>query len=130
MSLTISISPNEVNTMIRIVEKFLKEIRSNNEKIAEDEIDKKNKARQLDELIFATINETIAKNNTYIMKNPNSDLDDLFDMEFSEGSAGMYKDSIAAFLDQIKGTEIEDIHPEHIVRSKRLLEAFDNPVSW
>lgn len=129
MPITISVSTNELNTMIGIVEQYLKELRSNYEKLATDEVEKKARNRQLDGLIYGAINETIAKNNTHRIKNPNADLDDLFDMEFSEGNAGMYKDSINAFLDQTKGTEIEDIHPEHIARSKRLLEAFDNPVS-
>ena len=65
MSLTISVSPNEVNTMVRIVESFLKEIRSNNEKLGEDQREKKARTQQLDEFIYTTINETIAKNNTY-----------------------------------------------------------------
>ena len=130
MPLTISVSANEINTMIRIVERYLIELRSNNEKLAESEIEKKARNRQLDEFIYGAMNETIAKNNTYRLKNPNADLDDLFDMEFSEGSVGMYKDSIAAFLDQVKNTEIETLHPEHIAHSKRLLEAFDNPVSY
>ncbi len=129
MSLIIKLSSNEVSTMVLIVEKFLKEIQSNSEKLSADQIERKAHNKQLDEFIFTAINETIAKNNTYRIKNPNANLDSLFDMDFSESSVGMYKESIAAFLDQVKNTEVESLHPEHIARSKRLLEAFDSPVS-
>lgn len=128
MSLTIKVSSNELKTMVGIVENFLKQIRLNSEKIGLNQAEKKAHNKQLDEFMFTVISETKAKNNVYRMKNPNTDLDELFDMEFSESSAGMYKESITAFLDQVKNTEIQSLHPEHIARSKRLLEAFDNLV--
>lgn len=126
MSLIIGVSTNEINTMVRIVERFLTELRANDEKIAPNETEKKARNKQLDQFIYAVINETIAKNNTYRLKNPNTDLDALFDMEFSEESIRLYKDSISAFLDQVKDTEMEDLHPEQITRSKRLVEAFSS----
>jgi len=129
MSLTISISPNEVTTMVRIVEEFLKEIRLNNEKLASNETEKKARNAQLDQFVYNAINEVIAKNNTYRMKNPSANMDGLFDMQFSKGNAEIYKDSITAFLNQVKNTEIEDTHPEYIARSKRVLEAFENSIS-
>lgn len=127
MSLIISVSTNEINTMIRIVEKFLVELRSKNQKLPSNETEKKTRNKQLDEFIYATINETIAKNNTHRLKNPNADLNDLFDMEFSENSVRLYKDSITAFLDEVKNTDVKDLS-QHIAHSERLLEAFDNSI--
>jgi len=128
MSLIVSVTSNELNTMVRIVEEFLKEIRSNTEKLDTHQTEKKAKNKQLDEFIYTAINETIAKNNTYIFKNPNTGLDDLFDMEFSEVSVRMYKDSITAFLDQVENIESIGLSKQ-IEHSKRLLEAFDNSLN-